>query len=73
MWLDAGVMQPDIVWTAAKGVYARPIAEHILALILAAARGLPERARARSWGTAEAASLPARRSASSDRVESEPS
>ena len=51
MWLDAGVMQPDIVWTAAKGVYARPIAEHVLALILAAARGLPERARARSWGS----------------------
>jgi phosphoglycerate dehydrogenase-like enzyme len=52
MWLDAGLMQPDVVWTAAKGVYARPIAEHILALILAAARGLPERARARTWGTA---------------------
>ena len=50
MWLDAGVMQPNIVWTAAKGVYAKPIAEHILALILAAARGLPERARAQSWG-----------------------
>lgn len=52
MWLDAGLMHPDVVWTAAKGVYARPIAEHILALILAAARGLPERARARTWGTA---------------------
>ena len=52
MWLDAGLMQPDVVWTAAKGVYARPIAEHVLALILAAARGLPERARARTWGTA---------------------
>ena len=51
MWLDAGLMQPNVVWTAAKGVYARPIAEHILALILAAARGLPERARARTWGT----------------------
>jgi len=50
LWLDAGLMQPDVVWTAAKGVYARPIAEHVLALILAAARGLPERARARTWG-----------------------
>lgn len=50
MWFDAGLMRPDIVWTAAKGVYARPIAEHALALILAAARGLAERARARTWG-----------------------
>lgn len=51
MWFDAGLMQPDVVWTAAKGVYARPIAEHILALILAAARGLHERVRARAWGS----------------------
>ena len=52
MWLDAGLMQPNVVWTAAKGVYAQPIGEHILALILAAARRLPERARSRTWGTA---------------------
>jgi D-3-phosphoglycerate dehydrogenase len=51
MWFDAGLMTPDVVWTAAKGVYARPIAEHILAMILAAARGLPHRLRARTWGT----------------------
>lgn len=50
MWFDAGLMRPDLVWTAAKGVYARPIAEHVIALILAAARGLPERARALTWG-----------------------
>jgi phosphoglycerate dehydrogenase-like enzyme len=50
MWFDAGLMTPDVVWTAAKGVYARPIAEHILAMILASARGLPERVRARAWG-----------------------
>ena len=50
MWFDAGLMTPDVVWTAAKGVYARPIAEHILAMILASARGLPQRARARTWG-----------------------
>ena len=31
MWFDAGLMTPDVVWTAAKGVYARPMAEHILA------------------------------------------
>ena len=51
MWFDAGLMTRAVVWTAAKGVYARPIAEHALALILASARGLPERARARTWGT----------------------
>ena len=50
MWFDAGLMTPDVVWTAAKGVYARPMAEHVLALILAAARGIHERARARTWG-----------------------
>lgn len=50
MWFDAGLMTRDVVWTAAKGVYARPIAEHILAMILASARGLTERARARTWG-----------------------
>jgi phosphoglycerate dehydrogenase-like enzyme len=50
MWFDAGLMTPGVVWTAAKGVYARPIAEHILAMILAAARGLPQRVRARTWG-----------------------
>ena len=33
MWFDAGLMRPDVVWTAAKGVYARPIAEHIMAVL----------------------------------------
>lgn len=50
MWFGAGLMTQDVVWTAAKGVYAGPIAEHILAMMLASARGLPERARARTWG-----------------------
>ena len=50
MWFDAGLMNPGVVWTAAKGVYARPIAEHVLALILAAARDLPARVRAGAWG-----------------------
>ena len=49
-WFDAGVMKPEILWTAAKGVYAKPIAEHILAMMLAACRELPTRLRAKSWG-----------------------
>jgi phosphoglycerate dehydrogenase-like enzyme len=39
-----------VTWTCAKGSYARPVAEHALALALAGLRQLPERARARSWG-----------------------
>ena len=50
MWLEAGVMKPDVAWTAAKGVYARPIAEHVVALMLAASRNLPDRIRASAWG-----------------------
>lgn len=36
-------------WTAAKGVYATPVAEHIIALSLAGLRGLPSFARSTSW------------------------
>lgn len=37
------------VWTCARGVYAAPVAEHILALALAGMRGVVGFARARSW------------------------
>lgn len=40
----------DRTWTSAKGAYARPVAEHILALTLAALRRLPELARTKTWG-----------------------
>jgi len=46
-----------VTWTCAKGSYAKPVAEHALALALAGLRKLPERARARSWGTPAAISL----------------
>jgi phosphoglycerate dehydrogenase-like enzyme len=36
-------------WTSGKGVYARPVAEHALALALALLRRLPHRVRAGSW------------------------
>jgi phosphoglycerate dehydrogenase-like enzyme len=48
--LDAGVVDDERVWTAAKGVHARPMAEHTIGLILAAARDFAGRFRAHSWG-----------------------
>jgi phosphoglycerate dehydrogenase-like enzyme len=49
-WVRAGLINRQRVWTACRGVYARPIAEHALALILAAACNLPELIRASRWG-----------------------
>ncbi len=46
-----------ITWTSAKGSYAKPVAEHALALALAGLRHLHERARARSWGERKGTSL----------------
>lgn len=46
-----------VTWTSAKGSYAKPVAEHALALALAGLRRLPERARATSWGRREGTSL----------------
>ncbi|MDQ4503461.1 D-isomer specific 2-hydroxyacid dehydrogenase family protein [Sinomonas sp. ASV322] len=48
---------PDKVWTSAKGAYAKPVAEHALALTLALYRHLPERAAARAWGRPAGTSL----------------
>lgn len=56
-FVTAGVLTPGIVWTSAKGAFARPVAEHALALTLAALRHLPERARASTWGEPNGTSL----------------
>ena len=56
-YADALAAHPGKVWTSAKGAYAKPVAEHALALSLALLRHLPERARARSWGPATGTSL----------------
>ena len=40
-----------VTFTSAKGSYARPVAEHALALTFALARVLEERARETSWST----------------------
>jgi phosphoglycerate dehydrogenase-like enzyme len=39
----------QLVWTCAKGVYAEPVAEHALTLLLAGLRGLGEYAGATTW------------------------
>lgn len=45
-----GLFDDGRVWACGKGVYADPVAEHALAMLLAGWRGLPARAAARSWG-----------------------
>ena len=52
-YADAGVFDPGHVWTSGKGVYARPVAEHALALALAGLHQLKAYSRAGSW-TAQA-------------------
>jgi phosphoglycerate dehydrogenase-like enzyme len=46
------VLDPARTWTAAKGVYAEPCAEHALALMLACFRSIPQYARRDSWSPA---------------------
>lgn len=46
-----------VTFTSAKGAYREPVAEHALMLALALARALPERIKAKSWGSKFAATL----------------
>jgi phosphoglycerate dehydrogenase-like enzyme len=48
-WFAAGVIDDRRRWTAAKGVYAGPIAEYVIGMLLAGARRLPELMRDRRW------------------------
>ena len=52
-YAGAGVFDHDRVWTAGKGVYAPPVAEHALLLALAGLRQLKRYATERTW-TADA-------------------
>lgn len=52
-----GLLDPDLVWTCGKGVFAEPVAEHALGLALAGLRDLPDRVRASSWGPQSGRSL----------------
>jgi phosphoglycerate dehydrogenase-like enzyme len=45
----ADVINDDRTWTCAKGVYAEPVAEHALTLLLAGLRGLGAYTRATTW------------------------
>jgi phosphoglycerate dehydrogenase-like enzyme len=51
------VLDHDHLWTCGKGVYAEPVAEHILTLALAGMRGLGTYLRATSWGTPQGRNL----------------
>ena len=48
-WTAAGLVTTEPVWTSAAGAYGPQVAEHALALMLLAARGLHRAARARNW------------------------
>ncbi|MEV5648493.1 D-isomer specific 2-hydroxyacid dehydrogenase family protein [Nocardia sp. NPDC052254] len=47
----AGIFErhPDVVFTSAAGAFAKSVAEHTVALLLAGVRYLPEQLRARHW------------------------
>ena len=48
---------PHLEWTCGKGVYAAPVAEHILMLALAGMRGLATYARTTTWERPEGRNL----------------
>jgi phosphoglycerate dehydrogenase-like enzyme len=48
-YVDVIRAHADRIWTCGKGVYAEPVAEHALALVLAGLRGLDRYARATTW------------------------
>jgi phosphoglycerate dehydrogenase-like enzyme len=48
-WFEAGVIDDKRLWAAAKGVYEAPIAEYVLAMMLAVARRLPEVVADSEW------------------------
>jgi D-3-phosphoglycerate dehydrogenase len=55
----ADQLEPGRTWTSAKGIYGPAVAEHAVALMLAAARGLHHYVKSTSWASPEVA--PARR------------
>ena len=52
-----GVLDHDRVWTSGKGVYAEPVAELALALLLAGLRGIVTYARRDQWSASRGTNL----------------
>jgi phosphoglycerate dehydrogenase-like enzyme len=48
-YVDVVRAERERVWTCGKGVYAEPVAEHTITLLLAGLRGLGHYARASTW------------------------
>ncbi len=53
----AAYLTHEKVWTAAKGVYAEPVAEHVVACALAGLRGLVHYSRQTSWAPPQGRNL----------------
>ena len=51
------LLDRDHLWTCGKGVYAEPVAEHVLMLALAGLRGMGGYAQARRWSPPEGRNL----------------
>ena len=56
-YVDVVRAHSERVWTCGKGVYAEPVAEHALTLLLAGLRGLSEYARAETWTAPQGTNL----------------
>jgi phosphoglycerate dehydrogenase-like enzyme len=56
-YVDVVRSHGERIWTCAKGVYAEPVAEMALTLLLAGKRGLGTYARATSWAKPQGANL----------------
>lgn len=54
-WLGSRLIDDTRVWTSARGLYGARVAEHVVALILAAAKGLLGAARRETWSEHEVA------------------
>lgn len=56
-YVDIVRAHPDRTWTCGKGVYAEPVAEHVMALALAGLRNIGAYARAQTWTAQEGTNL----------------
>ena len=59
-WLAHGLIDRERAWTAVHEVFAPDVAEHAVALVLAASRRLAQAARRREWGDLEGERLAGR-------------